>query len=126
MCAMPVLTSEQRRRYEADGLLVVPGLLDSTTLSPLYLAIEELVGAGNHPGSSGVEFEDELKDGALVPRRIFHPFERHRLFRELAVSPTVIEPVKELLGPDLALQHSKLNMKPAHVGEAVEWHQDMT
>jgi ectoine hydroxylase-related dioxygenase (phytanoyl-CoA dioxygenase family) len=120
------LTPEQRRRYEVDGFFVAAGFLGPATLSSLYAAVDEVIDAAGDEGSSVVEFEEETIGGTRVPRRIFHPFENHSVFRDLAVSPQVIEPVKELLGPNLALQHSKLNMKSARVGAPVEWHQDMT
>jgi phytanoyl-CoA hydroxylase len=32
--------------------------------------------------------------------------------------------VSQLIGPDLRMDHTKLNIKPARGGEPVEWHQD--
>ena len=58
--------------------------------------------------------------------RQYHPFDRHLVFREMATDDRLLDCVQSLIGPDISLQHSKLNMKPAHVGSAVEWHQDMT
>jgi hypothetical protein len=37
----------------------------------------------------------------------------------------MLDRIESLIGPDLNLQHSKLNMKPAKVGSVVEWHQDL-
>ncbi|MEO0359800.1 MAG: phytanoyl-CoA dioxygenase family protein, partial [Pseudomonadota bacterium] len=39
-------------------------------------------------------------------------------------SDAILAPVRDLIGPDLRLQTSKLNMKSAGYGAAVEWHQD--
>jgi phytanoyl-CoA hydroxylase len=36
----------------------------------------------------------------------------------------VLDILKKLIGPDLRLHGSKLNMKSAHYGSPVEWHQD--
>jgi ectoine hydroxylase-related dioxygenase (phytanoyl-CoA dioxygenase family) len=39
-------------------------------------------------------------------------------------SDWILAPVRDLIGPDLRLHTSKLNMKSAQFGAAVEWHQD--
>lgn len=123
---MPSVTLQQRRRYESDGLFVAPGLLGPKVLGAVHAAIDELVAADRAAGSQVVEFEETPIDGERIPRRIFHPFENHAVFRDLAVAPALLDPVKELLGPNLVLQHSKLNMKAGRVGAPVDWHQDLT
>ena len=72
----------------------------------------------------------ELEPGAEgngLPRlrRIIDPYERHEAFRAVAHDSRIVDRVESLLGPDLDLQHSKLNMKPARVGSPVHWHQDL-
>jgi ectoine hydroxylase-related dioxygenase (phytanoyl-CoA dioxygenase family) len=37
----------------------------------------------------------------------------------------MLDAVGSLIGPDLLFHYSKVNMKPAAVGSAVEWHQDL-
>ncbi len=44
--------------------------------------------------------------------------------RDLMYSDHVLAPVRDLIGPDLRLHTTKLNMKSAGYGAAVEWHQD--
>ena len=39
-------------------------------------------------------------------------------------SDLILAPVRDLIGPDLRLHTTKLNMKSAGYGAAVEWHQD--
>jgi ectoine hydroxylase-related dioxygenase (phytanoyl-CoA dioxygenase family) len=57
-------------------------------------------------------------------RRIKAPQKVHPLFDEIVRSPAVLDILKKLIGPDLRLHGSKLNMKSAHYGSPVEWHQD--
>ena len=40
-------------------------------------------------------------------------------------SDAILAPARDLIGPDLRLHTTKLNMKSAGFGAAVEWHQDM-
>jgi ectoine hydroxylase-related dioxygenase (phytanoyl-CoA dioxygenase family) len=57
-------------------------------------------------------------------RRIKTPHKVDPLFDEIVRQPQVIEILKKLIGPNLRLHGSKLNMKSARYGSPVEWHQD--
>ena len=57
-------------------------------------------------------------------RRLKTPFEHWPFFDRLMRSAPVLDAVEPLLGPDIRIHNSKLNMKSAHFGAAVEWHQD--
>jgi ectoine hydroxylase-related dioxygenase (phytanoyl-CoA dioxygenase family) len=46
------------------------------------------------------------------------------LFNDIVRSPAVLDILKKLIGPNLRLHGSKLNMKSAQYGSPVEWHQD--
>ena len=48
----------------------------------------------------------------------------HALFDEIIRSQPVIDILTKLIGPGLRLYGSKLNIKAAQYGSAVEWHQD--
>jgi ectoine hydroxylase-related dioxygenase (phytanoyl-CoA dioxygenase family) len=72
-----------------------------------------------------LELEPEPVDGQRVPRRIYNPYDQHETFRTLAHDPRLLDKIESLITGNFNLQHSKLNMKPAKVGSAVEWHQDM-
>jgi len=48
----------------------------------------------------------------------------HQAFDAVVRRPAVMEVLTCLLGPDLRLHSSKLNMKAARYGSPVEWHQD--
>jgi len=70
----------------------------------------------------------DLDDGhsAEAPRltRIKLPHRQHPYFWEVAKSSGITEVLRQLLGPDVLLQTSKLNTKAPGGGAAVEWHQD--
>src|SRR5262249_28210055 len=57
-------------------------------------------------------------------RRIKTPHKVHPIFNEIVRSQPVLDILTKLLGPGLRLHGSKLNMKSAHYGSPVEWHQD--
>jgi hypothetical protein len=82
------------------------------------------IASGDH--SKVMELEPEsVKAGQPAPRRIYNPFEQHEAFRALATDERILDRIEQLIGPNIALHHSKLNMKPAKVGSVVEWHQDL-
>jgi phytanoyl-CoA hydroxylase len=114
-------------RYRLDGVVVVPRLFTSTDLDRAHAAIADITSAAL-AGSDHrhiLELEPEPIDGRQVPRRIYDPFQRHAAFRAMATDDRVLDRVASLIGPELALQHSKLNMKCARVGSPVDWHQDL-
>ncbi len=112
--------------YKQDGVIVVPDVLDSPTLARMRQVVAELVA-----GAAGTTEHTDIYD--LEPghtpadprvRRIKAPHKVHTVFDEVVRSPKVIAILKALLGPGLRLHGSKLNMKSAHYGSPVEWHQD--
>lgn len=114
--------------YRQNGYMLVDSLLNSQEIAKIKAVIDELIQDAERTGQydSLLEFEKEPVDGRRIPRRIFNPYEQHEAFRTLAASDKILSYVRSLLGPDIALQHSKLNMKPRKVGAVVEWHQDYT
>ncbi|MCY4241969.1 MAG: phytanoyl-CoA dioxygenase family protein [Rhodobacter sp.] len=57
-------------------------------------------------------------------RRIKLPHTQSEIVRDLMYSDHVLAPMRDLIGPNVRLHTTKLNMKKAGYGTAVEWHQD--
>lgn len=120
------LTEEQKEFYFREGYLVVERLFGGEDLAVVNRTIQELTDAAIAGGDGKVvELEPEPLDGRQVARRIHNPFEQHQAFRDIATDPRVLDRVESIVGPDINLHHSKLNMKPPKVGSVVDWHQDM-
>lgn len=120
-------TDEQIEQYHNEGFIVVERLFDADDMARVDATIRKMtddaLAAGDY--SKILELEPQPVDGQRVPRRIFNPYDQHETFRELANDPRLLDRIESLIGGNFNLQHSKLNMKPAKVGSAVEWHQDM-
>ena len=71
-----------------------------------------------------IDLEDSHRPEAPRVRRIKLPHRISPVFEDLMRSDWILEPVRDLIGPDLRLHTSKLNIKAAGFGAAVEWHQD--
>jgi ectoine hydroxylase-related dioxygenase (phytanoyl-CoA dioxygenase family) len=112
--------------YRTEGYVVVESLFDRQDLAAVEQAIQELTQrALESPREMSKILELEPTEGEPVARRIFSPYDQHAAFRDLANDTRLVDAVESLIGPNINLQHSKLNMKPAKVGSPVEWHQDM-
>lgn len=122
------LSDEQIELYRTEGFLVLPSFFGADALEAVDVTIRDLtdraLAGGPEEMAKVLELEPDEIDGGRVPRRIFNPFDQHETFRELALDDRLLDVIESLIGPDINLQHSKLNMKPAKVGSVVEWHQD--
>lgn len=125
---MDKLASGEVEQYRTEGFVVVPELIDAEALREVDRAIRELTdqALSGEDFSSILELEPDLVDGQRVPRRIYNPFNQHQAFRSLGSDDRILDRIEQLIGDNIQLQHSKLNMKPAKVGSVVEWHQDYT
>jgi ectoine hydroxylase-related dioxygenase (phytanoyl-CoA dioxygenase family) len=121
-----VISDAQVETYRRDGFVVVSDLASAQQLSALRQIIAELVA-----GAAGLEAHTAIYD--LEPghtradpkvRRIKTPHKVHAAFDALVRSEPVMAVLRRLIGPDLRLHGSKLNMKSAQYGSPVEWHQD--
>jgi phytanoyl-CoA hydroxylase len=112
--------------YKRDGVIMVPDVLDAATLAGVRSVIAELVAGA----AKTVEHTDiyDLEPGHTAEnprvRRIKTPHKVHAVFNDIVRSPAVLDILKKLIGPNLRLHGSKLNMKSAQYGSPVEWHQD--
>lgn len=121
------LSQGQIEFYRREGYLVLERFFDCGKLDMIDHTIrqitDEAVASGDH--SKVLELEPETADGQAVARRIFNPFDLHEEFQMMATDAELLNCVEAIIGSNFSLQHSKVNMKPARVGSAVEWHQDM-
>lgn len=120
------LTRNQIEHYRARGYLLLDGLLDAATVAKLRGHIATLLeGARGLAANDEVyDLEDSHRPDAPRVRRVKQPHLRHPFFDALLRSDTVLDPIRQLIGPSIRRQSSKLNLKAAGYGAPVEWHQD--
>ena len=118
--------AEQRAFYTEQGYLVFPELLDAAELAQLRSALASvLIGADGLTEPNDTFSITRTDDGGCSVRRIFDPIVHHEAFRDLVVNPKILDVVENLIGPNIQLHHTKLNLKPPSSREArFEWHQD--
>jgi ectoine hydroxylase-related dioxygenase (phytanoyl-CoA dioxygenase family) len=112
--------------YRRDGFVVVPDLLSPQTLTELRGIIAGLVAASAAVTTHTDVYDLEPGHTAAEPRvrRVKTPHKVHPAFAAVVRSAPVMGVLTALLGTDLRLKSSKLNMKAARYGSPVEWHQD--
>ncbi len=121
-----MLTEQQVAAYHRDGFIRVDDALRPDLLGRLRDLVDRFVA-----GARGIAKSNEIYDleDSHTPdnprvRRLKDPVKRDALFWEVIRDRDVIGPLTQLIGPNIRLFGSKLNMKAAGYGAAVEWHQD--
>ena len=117
--------TEQQAFYEEQGYLVFPELLTLTELATLRAALAELrQQAATLPEPNRHFVIAEGDDGEKHLLRIAHPIAYHQAFYDLVFHPKILDVVENLIGPNIQLRHTSLNMKPPTGYSAWLWHQD--
>lgn len=121
-----VLTRDQIAFYRENGYLVLERHLPDTWIARLRAEIArfEEEARGMTASNDRLDLEDSHRPEAPRLRRIKLPHTISEPINELLHSDLILAPARDLAGPSLRLHTTKLNMKSAGYGAAVEWHQD--
>jgi len=121
-----MLTPRQVDFYSEHGYVMVPEALSATEVAKLRAEVDRIVaGAASVTSHTDVfDLEDGHSPATPKLRRIKTPHKHFPFFAQLIRNPRITAIMAQLLGPDIRLHGSKLNMKSAGYGAAVEWHQD--
>jgi len=121
-----MLTADQIAFYGANGYLVLEALIPVDRIVAVRAEVKRLVeGARGRTESDDLyDLEDSHRPDRPRVRRIKHPNTVSPVFDALMRDESIVEPVRDLIGPALRLHTSKLNLKSAEYGAPVEWHQD--
>ena len=121
------VTPAQQARYEADGYFIAHGLLEPERVKYLRKQITDTIARGK----SGVNFDNTRMDGKTI--------EGSGMYRKLALlgrrnpdvwdayygHENVIDINRHFLGDEVDLWFDSIFTKPARIGEATPWHQDI-
>lgn len=121
-----VLSKTQIERYRDDGYLVLERHLPADVLATLHEEITRFEEESRSLSASNERLELEEGHTSDQPRvrRIRLPHTISDVVRELMLSDLILAPARDLIGPNLRLHTTKLNMKSPGNGAVVEWHQD--
>lgn len=126
MVSHDVITDEQVRAYHEDGFVVVEDIFSADDLSVMRQTLDDLVesarGLSDH--TEILDLEPSHTPESPKVRRIKSPFENHPVYRKMGKHPRLLSVLRALIGNDLRMHGSKINLKSAKHGSPVEWHQD--
>ena len=122
-----VLSKQQIEEYREVGGIVVEDRLTASDLAEVRSCIAQSMeeAAELTESTDRLDLEDSHTAQSPRVRRIKLPHTQYEVFERLMYSDAILAPARDLLGPDIRLHTTKLNMKSAGFGAAVEWHQDM-
>ena len=123
---LEALTPEQVEAYDRDGYIVLEGRVPPDVIAACHAEIARLRDDARSltAHTDAIDLEDTHTPENPRIRRVKLPHRQGKVFDDLMRSDAILAPVRDLIGPDLRLQTSKLNMKSARYGAAVDWHQD--
>ncbi|MEL6808576.1 MAG: phytanoyl-CoA dioxygenase family protein [Pseudomonadota bacterium] len=123
---MECLSAEQKQHFEEHGYLLVENQIPDDWLKKIRDEITrfEAEAATMTASNDRLDLEDSHTADDPRLRRIKLPHTISDVMRDLMYSDHVLAPARDLIGPNLRLHTTKLNMKSAGYGAAVEWHQD--
>ncbi|MEM7188308.1 MAG: phytanoyl-CoA dioxygenase family protein [Pseudomonadota bacterium] len=120
------LTQSQIDHYRTHGYLVLENRVPGDVMDTIRDEITRLeeTARGMTTSDAKIDLEDSHTPDAPRVRRVKRPDTQSQPISDLMYSDHILAPVRDLIGPNLRLQTTKLNMKSAGFGAAVEWHQD--
>ena len=121
-----VLTQSQIASYHQSGYLVLENYLPDRVIKDLQSEISRFEEESRALSESNERLELEDGHTAAAPRirRIRLPHKTSEVVRDLMLSDLILAPARDLIGPDIRLHTTKLNMKSPNNGAAIGWHQD--
>src|SRR5436190_2113437 len=121
-----MLSPQQLSTYDRDGVLLVENVADESTLAAMRRALHELIAKSAAVTQHDDVYDIEADHSAQNPRlrRIKQPHKHHPAFRDFCTSEPLLSILKQLLGPDIRMHNSKLNVNAPDGGSPLEWHQD--
>nr|MBA3707400.1 phytanoyl-CoA dioxygenase family protein [Planctomycetota bacterium] len=121
------LSPAELAAYHAKGYHVARGLFSPQHIARLSTEIDGLHQrmADHAPDTVHVSWEEGLAEGrAKRIRQLMHSEAVSPIIDAMSRSPEILDILRQLIGPDLYLFHSKLMMKAAYDGTFTPWHQD--
>ena len=123
---MEVLSQDQIDFYAANGWLTLEGRIPADVIGDIRAEIARFTdeARGMTESNDRIDLETSHTPDDPRVRRIKLPHTISDVVARLMRSDAILAPVRDLIGPDVRLHTTKLNMKSAGYGAAIGWHQD--
>lgn len=120
------ISDDKIAEYKENGFAVVEDIFSAEEISEMCDALDALVESarGLTEHTNVIDLEPSHTPDKPRVRRIKDPTGNHPVFNKMTRHPKLIAALTALIGPNLRLHGSKINLKSADYGSPVEWHQD--
>lgn len=116
------LSAEQLRQYEQNGFLVLPRLLNQSVVAECLAELSRLCESQEICHRPEAILEPEGK--ALRSLFSVHHPEISPFFSRVAGVPPLVNAAMQILGGEVSLHQSRVNLKPGFAGQEFYWHSD--
>ena len=122
------LTDSQVEQYRRDGFIGVNGVFSPEEVEELRRVTEDYVQQSasltDHNEMFDLDFAAGHSSETPKLRRIKNPHTLHPVYEAASRKPGLLDIIEQLIGSNIKLHHTKLNMKAPGGGAQVEWHTD--
>lgn len=120
------LAPEQVEFFHEQGYLLLERAIPESTLQQLRQTIHGFIEQSRSVSASNSIYDLDKSHTPAEPRvrRLKDPYLRDPLFKRIAESDAILDPVAQLLGGTVRFDHSKLNFKYPGANARIRWHQD--
>jgi len=120
------LLARQLEQYWEDGFTIIDRAPPTSLLDKMLRLKDKIVEDAKVLTESNECYDLEETHSSHKPRvrRLKSPFKYWSLFNEFLRSDVDLNPVEQIIGPNVRLYNNKMNMKAPGYGAAVEWHSD--
>jgi len=121
-----MLNEKQINSYKEKGYVIINDAIPQKKLIKIQKTTSEFVEKSRNIKENNEIYdlsEEHTKDNPKL-RRLKNPHMIHKSYEDITKDDCILDIVSQLIGNNLRRDHTKLNFKAAHGGEAIEWHQD--
>ena len=120
------LSKSQIEQYHEEGFVAIEGAVPEKALAELQRVTNDLLAKaeGMTESDGCYDIDPASTPEKTLVRRLKRPFDNWPYFDELIRKPFILDPVEQLIGPDIRVNIGKVNFKTPGHGFAIEWHQD--
>jgi ectoine hydroxylase len=114
------LKNEEAKRFERDGFIVFPDFFSPEEVATFNDALTDL-----KQDPTLQDREEYIREPhSDVLRSIFSQHLFHSEFKALSRDRRILDKVEQILGSQVYIHHSRINIKPAYKGKSFPWHSD--
>lgn len=114
------LTTDQLEQYDKNGFLLFPSMFSSEEVQ----AFRDELGALRKSDEIRKREESITEPDSGEVRSIFDVTSLSQIFFALSRDTRIVEMVRQLLGDDVYIHQSRVNLKPGFNGKEFQWHSD--